>query len=372
VPRYLSIDVLRGVAILLMIQVHFVDNLSPREPATAWLYDISAYLGLIPAPLFTFVSGVSYCLWLRKQEATGRSETHITKITVRRGLFLFGTGIAFNALVWLPEDTFNWDVLTLIGSALLLLAFARNVPPAALALLCVMTLGISPLLRAAADYPAYWKDQSYSYDFTLGEVGLGFIANGYFPLFPWVIFPIVGFLVGDTLATRPGQTTPAALRWVWAIGVIFLLLAVMSFVSGAKVPAVIGRYYVAGFTMFPASTEYVVGTLGLCFVGLAALHRCLDRAGGKLQTRWPLRFLQRYSAFSLTVYLLHHAVHLWPLWIYGTMAADDPTHYWHQAMSTPAALGLTLAFIGACYGLLIVLERWGNVGFEAMLRWVCD
>src|SRR5438552_595261 len=126
-----------------MIQVHFVDNLSPREPATAWLYDLSTGLGLVPAPLFTFVSGVSYCLWLRKQEAARRSDGDITKITVRRGLFLFGTGIAFNALVWLPEDTFNWDVLTLLGSSLLLLALVRNVPPGALALLCVAILGLS-------------------------------------------------------------------------------------------------------------------------------------------------------------------------------------------------------------------------------------
>ena len=67
--RYLSIDVLRGVAIILMTQVHFVENLSPREPRSAWLYDVATFLGGLPAPLFTFVSGLSYALWLRKQEA---------------------------------------------------------------------------------------------------------------------------------------------------------------------------------------------------------------------------------------------------------------------------------------------------------------
>ena len=37
VQRYLSIDVLRDLAIMLMIQVHFVENLSPRESSFGWL-----------------------------------------------------------------------------------------------------------------------------------------------------------------------------------------------------------------------------------------------------------------------------------------------------------------------------------------------
>src|SRR6476619_3858741 len=110
--RYRSIDILRGLAIILMIQVHFVENLSSGEGSSAWLYNASTYLGAIPAPFFAFVSGLSYALWLRKQESLRRRDEEITKITLRRGLFLFGIGIAFNFFVWLPEETFNWDILT--------------------------------------------------------------------------------------------------------------------------------------------------------------------------------------------------------------------------------------------------------------------
>jgi uncharacterized membrane protein len=202
--RYLSIDVLRGTAILLMIQVHFVDNLSPRTEGSAWLYDLSAGLGLLPAPLFTFVAGLSYCLWVRKQESLGRRDEDITKITVRRGLFLFGTGIAFNVLVWLPEDTFNWDILTLLGTSLLVLAFARHLPPGILVLLAAVILILSPPLRATTDYADYWIDQSYEADFTLQDVLRGFFVNAYFPVFPWLFFPLVGFSIGDIAYPRPG------------------------------------------------------------------------------------------------------------------------------------------------------------------------
>lgn len=105
--RYLSIDILRGVAILLMIQVHFVDNLSSREIASGWLYDFSMLFGRVPAPLFAFVSGVSYGLWVRSQESRQRRDRDITRITLRRGLFLFVIGIVFNFCIWLPEETFN-------------------------------------------------------------------------------------------------------------------------------------------------------------------------------------------------------------------------------------------------------------------------
>ena len=54
--RYLSIDILRAVAILLMVQTHFVDDLSSKAASPSWLYDVSCWLGLWPAPC-------SPCFW---------------------------------------------------------------------------------------------------------------------------------------------------------------------------------------------------------------------------------------------------------------------------------------------------------------------
>ncbi len=68
------------------------------------------------APLFVFLSGVGYRLWVAGQVARGKSDLEISKTTIRRGLFVIGTGFVFNILVWLPEDTFIWDVLTFIGT----------------------------------------------------------------------------------------------------------------------------------------------------------------------------------------------------------------------------------------------------------------
>ena len=111
--RLASIDLLRTVAIVTMVLVHFTENLSGYTPPFAGL----------GAPLFVFLSGVSYFLWSNALVARGQADSAIERISVRRGLFIFGAGFAFNLFVWLPEDIFNWDVLTFIGSALVLLAF---------------------------------------------------------------------------------------------------------------------------------------------------------------------------------------------------------------------------------------------------------
>lgn len=371
-PRYLSIDILRGLAIILMIQIHFVENLSPREEASAWLYDLSIFLGSFPAPFFTFVSGLSFALWLRRQKEQGRRDEAITLVTVRRGLFLFGIGIAFNFFLWLPEDTFNWDVLTLIGSALLLLAVARKLPAPVLALLCVMILLASPPMRVVGDYHAYWvEDDTYTYDFTMRDVLFGYLANGFFPIMPWILFPLMGFLIGDWIF-RPAKQPVARLWRLALLGLLLLGLSGGLFWLGTAPPALVLRHYAEGFSEFPASTPFVLAMLGCAFLSLALLHRWVDRMG--IEGNGLLfRMVRRYSAFSLTVYILHHMVILWPLWAYGAwMGHEDVTAYWRLALDTPTALLLSGGFVVICPMVLIVLEKKRTWSVEAWMRWLCD
>ena len=130
--RHASIDLLRAMAIVLMVVVHFVENLSGWYDGGQGPFEGVHRVWWLPtgfaAPLFTSLSGMSYRLWADEQARRGHSGDTISKRTVRRGLFLIGLGFAFNVLVWLPEDVFNWDVLTLIGCGLLALDLARRMP----------------------------------------------------------------------------------------------------------------------------------------------------------------------------------------------------------------------------------------------------
>lgn len=121
--------------------------------------------------------------------------------------------------------------------------------------------------------------------------------------------------------------------------------------------------------MFPASLEYVSGTLGMALVMLSLAHRFLD--GGAADSRLA-RVAGTFSRHSLTIYLLHHFVHVWPLWIWGAWTADDLTAHWQRAMSAPAALALATAFLLAAYPLLRWMDATGRQGIDGWMRWLCD
>ena len=143
-------------------------------------------------------------------------------------------------------------------------------------------------------------------------------------------------------------------------------------VVGGLLPAKVAAHYATGLSFEPASNEYVLFTLGLSVLCLGLLHGWVDGqqwdAGGGVVEK----FFRRFSFFSLTVYLVHLAVHIWPLWIYGaSMGNQDVTHYYQRAMSTPWALGLSVVCIVAFSAVLPLLERRPKYSFEYCMRWIC-
>jgi uncharacterized membrane protein len=370
--RYFSVDVLRAVAILLMIQVHFAENLSADTGSWPRLYAFSTLLGRWPAPLFTLLSGLSVSLWLRKQRDLGRSEEQIDKYLIRRGLFLFGLGMAFAFFVWFPEQTFNWDILPLLGAATLILAAARRAPPAVLAGICLLVLLASPPLRQLSQYASYWDGNEYVYDFTLKQVLLGFFLNGYFPLLPWIVFPVAGYVLGETVLDERRQG--AWLRWrLPALGGGLMALGGFGLAVHPTAPRWMANCYATGLSFYPASTTYILGILGFSMLCWWLLYWGLDRNPRITGDGPVLTFFRRYSTFALTAYIVHHMAHLWPLWLYAVWRGKlKPTYYEGEAMDTLTALLLAAAFIAVFYAVLALLDRHRKYSLESWMRWVCE
>lgn len=362
--RYLSIDVLRSGAIFFMVLVHFAENLSATE-SYGWVP------AGVAAPVFTFLSGLSYRLWVQGQEARGRTDEQITKRSVRRGLFLFGLGFAFNVFVWMPEDTYNWDVLTFIGAALVFLAFARRIDDSILIAMCVAMFVVSPFLRAESDYNTYWQLGYFDPDMTLSDVLLGFFVNGYFPLFPWLLYPVMGFVAAPHLACEAQLAPTTFRRWLLA-GLILVAVSATLFMVRTSVPLAWQKHLVSGWTMFPPSTAYVTGTLGFALVMFVAARRWIDGSPRFSRERGWGKVASTFSTHSLSIYVLHHVIHLWPLWVYGAAQGHHATHYWRMAMPEMVAVALSLVFVVACYALFRWMDRTGRGGIEALMRWICD
>ena len=368
--RLVSIDVLRTTAIVLMTVVHFVENL-------AGSYDIESgpFIGAnrywwmptgFAAPLFTFLSGVSYRLWADAQAARGRDSDEISKITVRRGLFLILFGVAFNVLVWMPEDVFNWDILTLIGTAMLALDVARRTPPAVPIVACGLLIGLAPILRAVADYRAFWAAGYYDYDFTLADVVTGYLATGYFPVFPWLALPLAGFVAAPWIYGHAADRSPRA-----ALTIGGLLLAAAAVVMALR-PLVPARLITHDrlWAMFPPTTAYVLGTIGGGIVLTTILHRAID--GRRSGPGWLERIAGAMSRHSLTLYALHHVAHVWPLWLVGFVTVGDPDTLWQVATPVPTAIAWAVAFLCLAAWLAERMDRPGTPSAESLLRWLCE
>jgi len=367
--RLVSIDVLRAVAIVLMTLVHFVENL-------AGSYDIESgpFIGAnrywwmptgFAAPLFTFLSGVSYRLWADAQAARGRDGDEISKVTVRRGLFLILFGLLFNMLVWLPEDIFNWDILTLIGTAMLALDVARRTPAVVPAVACGLLIALAPTLRAVAGYREFWAAGFFDYDFTFGDVLLGYLATGYFPVFPWLAMPLAGFLAAPAIYGRQaGQGRGAAVL----AGGLLVAAAIAVMAARPVVPSGLVTHDRL-WAMFPPTTGYVLGTIGGAILLAVLLHRLLD---GRAAAGPLLRIAGAMSRHSLSLYVLHHVAHVWPLWLAGFVATGDADAYWQVAMPASAALAWAVGFLCLAAWLAERMDRRGVPSAESLLRWLCE
>jgi uncharacterized membrane protein len=367
-PRLASIDVLRAAAIVVMVAVHFVENLAGAYDDGSGRFVGVHHVWWLPtgfaAPTFALLSGVSYRLWLDGQWRRGVPDDVVSRRTLRRGWFLVGLGLVFNVAIWLPEEIFNWDILTLIGVGLLTLDVARRMPTAVVLMAAAATVAVAPALRTLADYPAFWTEGYFDYDFTVADVVLGWLATGYFPVFPWLAFPLTGFAVAGSLlpgAVAPGPeraSSPAVVRGAAAVGV--------AVAAGLVVAAGDRRVW----TMFPASTAYVLGTLGGVSLAIAAVHRWIDRPPG----RWPavVDWATPLSRHALSIYLLHHAVHLWPLWLWSLATTGEPTALWQLALPPAVALALAVVFLAVAAVLFRQIDRRRWPAAESLMRRWCD
>ncbi len=370
--RYSSIDILRTIAIQVMVFVHFSENLSGYTPPITGL----------GAPLFAILSGVSYFLWVRGQQERGRSEEEISKVSIRRGLFVFGVGLAFNVLVWMPEGMFNWDVLTFIGSALLVLNLIRHLPVSLIIFTAALVLLVSPALRIQNEYPLYWENVYFDHDGTLSDVVRGYFVTGYFPIFPWLAFSLSGFATAAVLFAKDADeaelTENKAVPRVFPLrifttGCSLLAAGIMAYFLRPYLPEMLGQNFFGGWTMFPTTIEYALSMIGIDLILLSLLHYFVDlNPNVPERGRW-LDIAKTFSQYSLTIYVLHHVVHLWPLWIYAmAKGEEDPMEYWMQATTTPVALSLAAVFLVACFFLMRWIGPDRRFGIEAWMRWLCD
>src|ERR1700722_1678894 len=109
-PRLLSLDVFRGITIMIMILVN-----SPGNRTSFATLDHSAWNGCTLAdlvfPFFIVILGISCVLTLAKQQAQGLSSRLLLTKILKRTLFLFAIGVLLNAI----STHVEWSTLRILG-----------------------------------------------------------------------------------------------------------------------------------------------------------------------------------------------------------------------------------------------------------------
>ena len=193
--RFWEIDVLRGLAIVMMISFHFLFDLNYFG-----VYPLDIYSGFLwllarsTASIFLFLVGVSLSLSHSRAVLSGayQSEESMLFKYLKRGLKIFLLGLLITLATWLfiPQEFIVFGVLHFIGIAIILEYPFLNRKYLNL-LLGVIFLGTGILL---AQYTF-----SFPWFVWLGLQPTGFITVDYFPLFPWLGVVSLGLFAGGIL-----------------------------------------------------------------------------------------------------------------------------------------------------------------------------
>src|SRR5208337_1177227 len=221
--RLAYIDWMRGLACVLMFQTHCYDSWLGGAARQTKFFMYSQLGGTFPAPLFLFLSGISFALVTEKLRQKNLPPAQIARTTIRRGAEIFAFGLLLRlqeyiiAWGWAPKsDLLRVDILNTIGLSMMLMGVVcwialavrgqvRRNQGTRLALVLTasgMALLISlltPLLWTTWR-PRWlpWPLESY----VNGVHNLGTPQAWLFPIFPWSAFAFAGLAAGFILQSQ--------------------------------------------------------------------------------------------------------------------------------------------------------------------------
>jgi uncharacterized membrane protein len=359
-----SIDLLRGVAIVVMTLDHvrdfvhsgaMVDSPTNLQTTTSLLF-ATRWITHFCAPAFALLAGLGAWLWWSR----GRTRAELSRFLLVRGLLL----ILLELLVMQFAYAFSFPatntvfllVLWSLGVSMIGLAALIWLPLRVLAPAAVATMLLYPLLSLVV------TDPSGAGSLWSAIVGVGLFQIGSmpvispYPIIPWVAVMAFGFCLGPLFA----GDAAARRRWLLAIGSAAVAGFVILRLLNTYVDPAPWRWQATPMwtllsflntTKYPASPAFLLMTIGPVLLFLAAAERL--PAGMRV-----LRPLQTFGRVSLFYYVVHfYCAHFIATGLafarYGPAAFDFATRPYPSFGGDPAFFPG-----GFGYGLPVVYAVW--------------
>lgn len=308
-PRLDSVDLLRGLVMVLMALDHTRDyfsnelafdptDLTRTHPAlflTRWITHFCA-------PVFIFLAGTGAFL----SATRGKTKTELSRFLLTRGLWLIFLELTWVRFGWL----FNVDYHFVMGIVIWAIGWSM-VALAALVFLPLRWITIFGVLMIAShnlfDYMEPENLGLFGWLWTIlhsgGELDLG---NGYrfaagYPLIPWIGVMAAGYGFGELLVRDPQQRRKRLFLLGGALTLLFVVVRGFN-VYGDPRPwtsqkdALFTVFSFLNCHKYPPSLAYLLMTLGPAMIVLGLLDRGAPR--------W-IRPILIFGRVPLFYYLLH-------------------------------------------------------------------
>ena len=290
--RIASVDVLRGVALIFMIINHFGQTF-----VGGGFHSIVAMLilffGIIPAPLFYIVAGISVVLFNYRFSSSGRSPKSIWRWVLSRGILIMGLGYLFSVVLFGTIWVLDWSILQLIGLSLIVAQLSLYIPRRYRILLPIIIIILAPFMRIWLHYDLVVGTVGnihYAPPQTLWEHLSAIIATGKAPLFPWLACSIIGTLIGEVIIEKPSNPRRLATDML-VVGSLMILLVLPFFLLGDPV------------TQYPLTNGFFLLATGMALLAVASVITTVD------VWRWwnpASQLFEINGQIALISYIAHH------------------------------------------------------------------
>jgi uncharacterized membrane protein len=355
--RALFIDLLKGIALLVMIEVHVVNSFLLPSLRAAWWFPIVDFINGLVAPAFAFTSGMVFVISLHKGAEELRTfGTAFWRKMKRIGLLFFAgyslhiPFFSFHKMLLYPtfsnmEGLFNVDILELIASGLLFLLFARIIIKTEKAFYNFTAICVIVILLLG---PLVWSIDFYNYMPLLFSSYFNKIHGSFFPGFPWWAFVFSGAYVAKFYnSAKENNNDKQFAKQLIIIGSVLLF-------SGLFISNVFFNQFLKDvrphITFFPERFGAVIILLGSFWFYM------------NKEENYKSLILD-VSRESLVVYWFH--LHLIYREFFNGKSLDN---MYHDSLGIPACILITVIIIVL---MLILAKLWGTVKkkYPVYARW---
>jgi len=319
------IDILRGLAVFCMIAANLAGSiLQEPHPLPFRFY------GSFAAPIFILLSGVMVGFNQAKAQ-------HDLKYYLGRAGLILSIASAIDILFWQECPLMSFDVLYLIGVSLPLAYCVSKLPASLRWGITALVFILTHLLQQHWGYRLNNIDtplQQYpllSY-FQHSESTLKrFFIDGWFPLFPWAGFSLLGMNLGSLLKIQREAFFRALKRY--SLPILLLGIAVWMNFPGPL-------YTRAGYSelFYPPTLGYCLTAIGVALMTLLWVQK------SQYSNLWkPWQYL---GQCSLSIYILHYAL---IRFVFETA--------WHH-VPFPTFMVLYAVFVLSLMGIAYGIHQW--------------